>query len=65
MQILAPGNRVHGGMDNNLVTSLNNYGGRVASLQAVAKRVKGLLQYRQVLRGGVDGTVHQYNTLRL
>ena len=32
MQILAPGNRVHGGMDNNLVTSLNNYGGSVASL---------------------------------
>ena len=32
MQILAPGNRVHGGMDNHLVTSLNNYGGSVASL---------------------------------
>ena len=58
MQILAPGNLVHGGIDNNLVTSLNNYGGRVASLQAVAKRVESLLQYRQVLRRGVEWFRH-------
>ena len=58
MQILAPGNLVHGGMDNNLVTSLNNYGGRVASMRAIAKGVEGLLQYCQVLRRGVEWFRH-------
>ena len=54
-QILAPGNLInHGGTGNHLGTSLNNYSGRVAALRAIAKGVKGLLQYSQVLSRGVQ-----------
>ena len=54
-QILAPGNLINnGGTGNHLGTSLNNYGGRVAALRAIAKGVKGLLQYGQVLSRGVQ-----------
>ena len=53
MQILAPESNVFGGKGNNLGTSFDNYGGCVASLQAITQGVKGLLQYGEVLSSGI------------